>query len=102
MTTLCPNCSRPARKGAIYCGYCGTNLKSPAILEQAIPAIGGKPSKKQDSKKQKQANRKDFGRTAAIIAIILLVLIIGGALIAQNWVQVLTFLITSIYNLFAG
>jgi uncharacterized membrane protein YvbJ len=98
MTTLCPNCSRPARKDASFCGYCGNNLKSPGIIAQALPAI---PSNKR-SKTKKLGPRKDPGRTLAIIAIILLVLIIGGALIAQNWVEVLTFLLTSAYNLFAA
>jgi hypothetical protein len=67
-------------------------------MEQALPAL---PTTK-NSKIKKSGQRKDPGRTLAIIAIILLVLIIGGALIAQNWVEVLTFLFTSAYNLFAG
>lgn len=97
MTTLCPNCSRPARKDALYCGFCGTNLKSQGTLEQAIPMVQAN----QNTKGKKQGKKKDIGRTAAIIAIILLVLIIVGALLAQNWVEVLTFLFTSVYKLFA-
>jgi len=101
MTTLCPNCSRPARKGALYCGFCGTNLNSTGAIAQALPAGASKERNKKNPKVVKQGKKRDFGKTAAVIAIILLVLIILTALLAQNWVEVLTFLLTSIYNLFA-
>jgi hypothetical protein len=37
MPTICPNCLRPVRVGAKYCGFCGTNLNPTA--QDAGPAV---------------------------------------------------------------
>ncbi len=37
MPTICPNCLRPVRAGAKYCGFCGTNLNPTA--HDATPAV---------------------------------------------------------------
>jgi hypothetical protein len=49
--------------------------------------------------KQSRSKKRDVGRTMAIISIILLVVIISGALLVQNWVDVLSFVISSIFKL---
>jgi polyferredoxin len=105
MSTLCPNCSRPSRKGAQYCGFCGTNLKSPGRVElTAAVALSEKELSNIASKPQKQTKtkKKDAGRTAAIIAIIILFLIIFLALLGQYWAEVLTYLGSSLPILSVG
>jgi len=90
MPTICPNCLRPVRTGAKYCGFCGTNLFLTAKDESAVlPVSQEKAGINEKSKKQKQAKPKRFktSQVVSIISIILLLLVIVVALIVRYWAE---------------
>ena len=105
MHTICPRCSHSVRKGANYCGVCGANLNAPIISEPpSYAAIQTKEASVNavNPKKQVKAKERDKGRVAAKIAIFLLILVIGVAVIMQYWVEILILLGQGITRLFAA
>ncbi|HEX9091709.1 MAG TPA: zinc ribbon domain-containing protein [Anaerolineales bacterium] len=88
MSTICPNCQRPVRAGAKYCGFCGSSLitagevnafASPALPEQTDLDFDANPGKLPGSKYDKTS------QTVALTAIILLFLVIIVALFIRYW-----------------
>lgn len=88
MSTICPNCQRPVRAGAKYCGFCGKFLDSvvegnaftsatlPEQVDLNLDAKSGKlPGLKYDKTSQ----------TVGLTAIILLFLVIIVALFIRYW-----------------
>ena len=104
MPTTCPNCSRPVRTGATFCGFCGINLQTFSKAEPAAPEL---LQEKQDTKKslkaerKAKARRKNPGRVVTIIAIILLVIVIILALVVQYWAVILPWIGQLISMLFS-
>jgi hypothetical protein len=80
MPTICPNCLRPVRSEARYCGYCGSNLNPDSLdeLSVAVPITQpgveskieapAKPRPKRDAEKTR--------RTVLIIIVILLCVVL--------------------------
>jgi len=103
MHTICPRCSHSVRKGANYCGVCGANLNALIVSEpMAYAATQTKEASVHhtNSKKQGKAKERDKGRTAAKVAIFLLILVIGLAVIMQYWTEILILLGQGITSLF--
>jgi hypothetical protein len=103
MTHLCPNCSRPARKEAQFCGFCGTYLF--AQVKPAVPTSvpnGKKNIPAKTKAKNLKLKKRDTGKTVALAAIFLMLLIISLAVIGQHWVEMLAYIGSSISILAAG
>lgn len=91
MSTICPNCLRPVRSEARFCGYCGTNL-NPAALDEVSAALP--PAQPQASEAVNDAvlppprSRPDgekIRRTVLIVIVILLILVLMAAFLIQYW-----------------
>jgi uncharacterized membrane protein YvbJ len=103
MSSTCPNCNHPVRKGAKYCGFCGTNLTSSAEVKIAAP-----PNKQEktgtspDSKGQKQPKLKRFrtSQVVTVVAIILLFLLIILSVICRYWSEISQTLVQLLFSLY--
>lgn len=88
MPTICPNCLRPVRTNAKYCGFCGTSLISAAEVESVTaPALQNETELNLNSKQKKppKSNQGKTSQVVTIIAFILLFLVIILALIVSHW-----------------
>ncbi len=80
MPTICPNCLRPVRADAKYCGYCGSTLDP--ISQDAASAVSlassTLPADGETSGPRAQPGRKsrNLRRTLLIVIIILLCLVL--------------------------
>ena len=104
MPTICPNCLRPVRNDARYCGYCGTNLFPAAQSESVavmapVQAVGTPTENPLPSKKMKSRGGK-ARRIILIILIVLLCLVLLVAFLAHYWPQLLPYLGSWIASLF--
>ena len=82
MPTICPNCLRPLRSGAKYCGYCGSNLNPAAPSDSAsMSAVleGNAVQQKPPDSPQARSSGGKGRRTLLIILIILLCLVLLAA-----------------------
>ncbi len=94
MPTICPNCLRPVRAGANYCGFCGISLTisegsaldSSAMEEQTVI------TNESESTKLPGPTYDQIGRTVSVIAIILLFLVIIAALTIRFWPDIIVWL----------
>jgi hypothetical protein len=89
MPTICPNCLRPVRTDAIFCGFCGTNLK-PAAHEEGAVAIA--PNLESDvtnenptAQKQLKSKGNRIKRIVLITVIALLCLVLLLAFLIHYW-----------------
>ncbi len=80
MPTICPNCLRPVRSDAKFCGYCGSSLTSaahdegPMALTAALDSINVKEASA--SKSQNKPKGGKVRRTILMVIIILLCLVL--------------------------
>ncbi len=82
MPTICPNCLRPLRSGAKYCGYCGSNLNPTAQSNSApMSAVleGTTVQQEPPASPQAKSSGGKGRRTVLIILIILLCLVLLAA-----------------------
>jgi len=88
MSATCPNCQRPVRAGAKYCGFCGSSLNSAgevsaftstALREQVDMDLDAKTGRLPGPKYDKTS------QTVALTAVILLFLVIIVALFIRYW-----------------
>ncbi len=89
MPTICPNCLRPVRSEARFCGYCGSNL-SPTSLDEVsatIPAVQKiEPVKEALPPQPKpKADGEKIRRTILIVIVILLILILLATFLIHYW-----------------
>lgn len=95
MHTICPNCLRPIRVGAKYCGYCGTALNS---LEESGLAATAVSQDQAGSELEAGAQKlpgptyDKTARTVSIAAIILLVLVILVGFAIRYWPEITAWL----------
>jgi RNA polymerase subunit RPABC4/transcription elongation factor Spt4 len=79
MPTICPNCLRPVRTDAKYCGYCGSSL-TPAHDDGSValtPALDSRSVKQLPSvKPQTTPSRGKVRRTVLMVIVILLCLVL--------------------------
>lgn len=104
MHTICPRCSHSVRKGANYCGVCGANLNAPIIIDPPVQVSTQAKDISINTKKQKKQAKstpRDKGRSAAKIAIFLMIIVIGLAVILQYWTEILILLGQGMTSLFA-
>ena len=86
MPTICPNCLRPVRAGAKYCGFCGTNLNptaqddSPAVVAATLQGevVPANPAASPDVKPGGRKTR----RTVLMVIILLLCIVLLVAFLA--------------------
>ncbi len=95
MHTICPNCLRPVRAGAKYCGYCGTQLNSITEAKLAVPfadegQVGGAAETTTSQLPGPTYDRT--GRAVSFAAIVLLFLVIVVSLIIRFWPDILLWL----------
>jgi hypothetical protein len=80
MPTICPNCLRPVRSEARYCGYCGSNLNPGSLDDESavIPAVPAAVEGKVEtpSKPKPKRNAEKTRRTVLVIIVILLCLVL--------------------------
>ncbi len=59
MSSICPNCNRPVRKSARFCGYCGADLNANNRKAQNIePSLQADAVNQAASPKGKKTKRK--------------------------------------------
>jgi len=96
MSKICPNCLRPVRTGANYCGFCGTSLipaarkisaVAPSIIQNSSGADVIIPPNAQSNPKRSKTRRP-----WVMTPIILLFLVIILALIVRFWPEITVYL----------
>ena len=83
MTTICPNCLRPVRPGAKFCGFCGSSLTQKvgdegSVVMPVSPESGVTKEKSTTEDQTKTGGRK-ARRTVLMVIIILLCLVLLAA-----------------------
>jgi hypothetical protein len=96
MSKICPNCLRPVRTGANYCGYCGTSL-IPATrenfpIEQSISQNNAGANVRSAPSSRLSPKRGKARRPWVITPIILLFLVIFLALVIRFWPEITAYL----------
>ena len=89
MPTICPNCLRPVRAEARYCGYCGSNL-NPAALDDAsadltVLETNADSSQVKKPKAKPKAEPGVIRRRILIAIVILLCLVLLATFIIHYW-----------------
>lgn len=83
MPTICPNCLRPVRSEALFCGYCGSNLNPTALDEAPIVTTAIQPGEVYADialpKPKPKPNGEKIRRTVLIGVVILLCLVLIAA-----------------------
>jgi RNA polymerase subunit RPABC4/transcription elongation factor Spt4 len=89
MPSICPNCLRPVRTDAKYCGFCGNNLNPTAHDEAAvtIPSPQESEVSKENSTTLKRLKPKgsQVRRVVLIVLIILMCLVLLAAFLVHYW-----------------
>jgi hypothetical protein len=89
MPTICPNCLRPVRTDAKYCGFCGTNLNPTAHEDTMVTVASTQEGKVSMNNPPPQTRFKSNGskvrRVALIVVIILLCLVLLLAFLTHYW-----------------
>lgn len=96
MSKICPNCLRPVRAGANYCGYCGTSL----VPTPRNPSPGMRASANEDAglmenaapRKQRLFKGNRSRRAWIRFPIFLLIMVILIAMAIRYWPEILTFI----------
>ncbi len=94
MTTICPNCLRPLRSNAKYCGYCGaslipnthvdtTTMQATALQSNVVEENASAPAQ------SKPRSKRNIRRVILIVLIILLVLVLLVAFLAHYWPSII-------------
>jgi hypothetical protein len=85
MPTICPNCLRPVRSEARFCGYCGSNLGPATVDEETAILPVSKPGEivtdaaLPKSKPKPKPNAEKIRRRVLIGIVILLCLVLIAA-----------------------
>jgi hypothetical protein len=80
MATICPNCLRPVRAEAKFCGFCGNSLNptaydaGPVALTAALE--GDSSKEKSTTQPQAKPNGSKTKRTVLMVIIVLLCLVL--------------------------
>lgn len=76
MPTICPNCLRPVRTDAKYCGYCGTNLV-PSAREEilSIPVSRTQQSARDENTGIEDVYKSRGGKGRRVVLVLLIVLL---------------------------
>jgi hypothetical protein len=89
MPTICPNCLRPVRSDAKYCGFCGTNLNPSSHEDIAValtsPQENVAPIKNPADQTQYKSKGRQLRRILLVIVIILLCLVLLMAFLIHYW-----------------
>lgn len=89
MPTICPNCLRPVRLDAKYCGFCGSNLYPTAHDDTTAavisPQVSESTGEKQTTYSELKPKRKQLRRIVLIILVILLCLVLISAFLVNFW-----------------
>ena len=90
MPTICPNCLRPLRTNAKYCGYCGASLLPNAHADTMTLQASAQESEMIDENstlpvQSKPKGKKNIRRIVLIVLIILLCLVLLVAFLAHYW-----------------
>jgi hypothetical protein len=103
MSTICPNCSRPQRKDAKYCGFCGASL-TPAKEAKPVttPAKQDNTGTGQVLVQQKPSKPKRFTTSQKVTygAIILLFLLIIMSVICRYWSEIAQSVVQMLFSLY--
>ena len=103
MSTICPNCTRPQRKDAKYCGFCGASLTSVAEVKPVAPLVKqDKTGTGQVSEQQKPPKPKRFTTSQKVTygAIILLILLIFMSVICRYWSEIAQALVQMLFSIY--
>jgi hypothetical protein len=102
MTTICPNCSRPQRKEAKFCGFCGASLAPAAAVKPVTTPAKDKAGTGVVSEQQKPPKPKRFTSSQKVTygAIILLFLLIILSVICRYWSEIAQSLVQMLFSLY--
>jgi len=96
MSKICPNCLRPVRTGANYCGFCGASLipasRNVSTAAQFILQNNTGADVSSATNVQPNPKRNKTRRPWVITPIILLFLVIILALIVRFWPEITVYL----------
>jgi hypothetical protein len=96
MSKICPNCLRPVRTGANYCGFCGTSLipatRNVSAAEPFISQNNAGANVRTIPNAQPNPKRSKTRRPWVITPIILLFLVIILALVVRFWPDITAYL----------
>ncbi len=96
MSKICPNCLRPVRTGANFCGYCGSNLipVTSSTSSSAQPALQDYVDTNLKSTPSERPNhiRNKARRPWVLTPIIFLCLVILLALVLRFWPDISNYL----------
>lgn len=87
MPAICPNCLRPVRADAKFCGFCGTSFATAKVVE-AIPLESLDEAIMEEipaAPEQPKPTRKQVRRTVLILVIVLLCLVLVAAFVVHFW-----------------
>ena len=103
MSTICPNCSRPQRKDAKFCGYCGASL-TPVVAAKTVaaPVIQTNSGAGQLTSTSKPPKPKRFTTSQKVTygAIVLLFLLIIMSVICRYWSEIAQSLVQMFFTLY--
>lgn len=92
MSKICPNCLRPVRTGANYCGYCGTSLipatRDISAGEPSISQVSAVPNVRSTTNARSSPKVNKARRPWVITPIIMLCLVIILALVVRFWPEI--------------
>ncbi len=96
MSKICPNCLRPVRTGANYCGYCGTSLipatRDVSAVEPFVSQNSAGANVRSTPNARPSPRRSKARQPWVITPIILLFLVIILALIVRFWPEITAYL----------
>lgn len=89
MPTICPNCLRPVRTEAKYCGFCGSNLKPNTKGESVVavtpPQEDESSIEYQVTQKQRKITGRKIRRFVLILLVVLLCVVLLIAFLLHYW-----------------
>jgi len=89
MPIICPNCLRPVRPDAKYCGFCGNNLNPTArddtAVAKASPQEGKVTEENPTTRTQLIPKGRKVRRVVLIVLIILMCLVLLMAFLVHYW-----------------
>lgn len=92
MSKICPNCLRPVRTGANYCGFCGTSLipatRDASAAESFVSQTSAGTNVRSNSSLRPSPKSSKARRPWVITPIIMLFLVIALALIVRFWPEI--------------
>ena len=103
MSTNCPNCSRPQRKGAKFCGFCGASLTPAKDISPVAPPIKQDPAdpvQVPPTQKPPKPQRFTTSQKVTYGAIVLLFLLISMSILCRYWTEIAQAFVQMLFSIY--